>query len=76
MKTYCPKCDTIKKITIRKKKELYRIQSKQITILATVAVCKTCKEIVYHPDIDSKNLDQLYSIYRQRYGEDPREKNE
>ena len=70
-KSYCPHCNKMVVISTRPRKEKYKVQKRSITINAIVAICKKCKEILFHEELDEKNLELVYTKYRSRYGEEP-----
>ena len=64
MKCFCEHCNQISDYEIKTVSESYPIYNENIEINASVAVCKTCKSIIFNEELDSKNLLLAQNIYR------------
>ena len=67
MTAYCPKCDKINAIIKKQIKETFHVKGEEVSFLSEVAECKDCKEIIFHAELDGKNLKTAYSIYRKNH---------
>ena len=65
---YCPRCDAMLSYDIRNVEETYSVRGEEITIEAQVAFCCECSESIFHEELDGRNLERLYAIYRRRKG--------
>jgi len=67
MKAYCPKCKRISEVTIKAMDEIFNVKGERIGIESEVAICDDCGNKVFHEDLDSKNLELAYSLYRKKH---------
>ncbi len=67
MKSYCEKCDNTRTVTIKGKKESLVVKGDRIDIDADVAICSACGKEVFCLELDDKNLQLAYSIYREKH---------
>jgi putative zinc finger/helix-turn-helix YgiT family protein len=67
VKLYCPKCDQISEVEIKNLNEAFNVRGEQIDIESQVTFCKNCGEKVFNQELDDKNLDLAYSVYRERH---------
>lgn len=66
-KIFCPNCMKYSAFHIVNKKEQYRVKGENIEIDASVAICDSCNEEVFHPDYDEQNLERAYNAYRAKH---------
>lgn len=64
---YCEKCRKAVETTPVFREESYPVKGEKTTIRARVAVCPNCKESLFCEELDAKNLERAYSIYRQKH---------
>lgn len=67
MKSYCEKCDEVKKVMVRKKNEDFFVKGDKINIDAEVAICDTCEKEIFCLELDGKNLKLAYALYREKH---------
>jgi len=67
----CENCGRIdpRQTRIEVREETYSVKGKPITLPATVRVCESCCEAVYDRELDSRNIDNAYDLYRAQFGE-------
>jgi putative zinc finger/helix-turn-helix YgiT family protein len=68
MISYCPECDCERNTRKVQREETYEVKGEKINITEEVLKCDVCGTTIYNSDLDSKNLDQVYDIYRQKKG--------
>lgn len=64
---YCPNCDKSTKAIIKKEKEIFKVRGDDIKIDAKVVICQECKTKVFDEQLDSRNLELAYNIYRNKH---------
>ncbi|MBR5964542.1 MAG: DUF4065 domain-containing protein [Treponema sp.] len=67
MKCFCEKCNSMTDYDVKTVDESYPVYGEQITIKASVAVCKTCGSIIFNEELDSANLLLAYDAYRNKH---------
>lgn len=67
MSMYCPNCDSEVESVVRDMSETYPVKGEEVTISAHVRICCCCGEQMWDEELDSKNLQMAFSIYRQRH---------
>lgn len=67
MKLYCPSCDKITDMNIESITEDINVKGEKINIASEVAVCNDCKKRVFSEELETKNIDLAYSIYRRKH---------
>ena len=68
MRTYCTHCN--KEVLLREEQhcETYPVKGEDTTIEATVLYCEECGTEVWLSEIDDKNLEKAYEVYRAKHG--------
>lgn len=64
---YCNNCREDKEIEIREEKESYPVRNEQTEIMAHVTYCTHCGEQIWNEELDEKNLQDAYRIYRAKH---------
>lgn len=59
----CPICG--ENATLKSKKESYNFRKKDFEILAQYFECDKCKELFSNTELDERNIQQVYNLYRQ-----------
>ena len=67
MKEYCAKCNKICTANVKTIDEKYDVRGEEINITSEVAICNFCDEKVFNYELDVKNLNLAYSIYREKH---------
>ncbi|QKS72556.1 DUF4065 domain-containing protein [Paenalkalicoccus suaedae] len=62
---FCDTCNDFMPTTIVHSEETYKVRGKEISILASVRICTTCKTSIFDEDLDSVNLEKAYDLFRQ-----------
>lgn len=68
---YCPCCKRYVASTVRTVPETYPVKGEDTTIKAKVRFCNHCGADIWDDELDPINLENAYSIYRQKHGLDP-----
>lgn len=69
MKTvYCSHCERDVESVVLTVPETYPVKGEDITIDAQVRFCGCCGGDIWDEDLDPRNLEMAYSIYRQKHG--------
>lgn len=63
----CEKCGEIEATHIENRAETYPVRGVEVSIIATVRVCSNCQGSIYDRELDSANIEQVYSVYRGKY---------
>lgn len=66
MKIYCPFCDNLSEVKIQSAEEVLTVKGEKINITSEIAVCNECANKVFSEELDTKNVDLAYSIYRKK----------
>ena len=65
MKVYCPYCK--KEVDYKiEKREVKEFRGKEINTYENVAVCKECHQDLYINEIEEKNNERIYELYREK----------
>ena len=65
MKVYCPYCK--KEVDYKiEKREVKEFRGKEINTYENVAVCKECHQDLYVNEIEEKNNERIYELYRKK----------
>lgn len=64
---YCPSCGREEPFTIETVKETYPVKGENIEIDAKVSYCCNCHSEVWNEELDSQNILDAYSRYRQKH---------
>lgn len=64
---YCSKCDNMVGAILKNKDEEYEIRKDKFHINAEVFFCPYCNEELFDEEVDSKNLEKVYNLYREKY---------
>ena len=67
MKCYCEKCNAMSDYDVKSINESYPVYGEQITIAASVAVCKACGSVLFNEELDSANLLLAQNEYRKKH---------
>ena len=67
MKSYCPKCNKLSEVQTKMMDEFFNIRGEQIDIASEVAICDGCGNKIFNQELDDKNLNLAYSIYRKKH---------
>jgi len=67
MTAYCSICNKITDIINKQIEETFKVKGEDVSFLSEVAECKDCKEIIFHAELDGKNIKTAYSIYRKKH---------
>ena len=65
---YCPRCERDVVSFVQTIPETYPVKGEAITIEAQARICRCCGTDVWDEDLDPRNLEKAYSIYRQKHG--------
>jgi putative zinc finger/helix-turn-helix protein, YgiT family len=65
---FCPECNCERSVKKVQKEETYEVKGEQINFVEEVFKCDVCGTTIYESDLDSKNLDRVYDIYRKKKG--------
>lgn len=63
----CANCGDGINTRVEIRQESYPVKGQDISILATVRVCSQCNEPVYDRELDSKNLEMAFDVYRREH---------
>jgi len=66
MKIYCPSCDNLSEVTIQALEEVLTVKGEKINVTSEIAICNKCANKVFSEELDTKNVDLAYSIYRKK----------
>lgn len=64
MKKYCPICNKMVNPETVQKEETYPVFNENIQIQAQVLLCPECGEDLFDQDLDAKNIEKAYTLYR------------
>ena len=64
---YCPNCDSEVESVVRNISETYPVKGEDVTISAHVRCCCCCGKSLWDEELDAKNLQTAFSIYRKRH---------
>lgn len=67
-KQYCPCCKKEVSTDIRKVTESYTIKGQEMTVESNIRFCKNCESPILDEALDQKNIEKVYSLYRQENG--------
>lgn len=67
MQRFCPKCEAVREVTLKKRVEKHRLRKEEITIQAEVLKCQVCEEEFASTEIEEKNFKALYDLYRTKH---------
>ena len=67
MKLYCPSCDKISEMKIQSVTEDINVKGEKINIASEIAACNDCQKRVFSEELETKNVDLAYSIYRKKH---------
>jgi putative zinc finger/helix-turn-helix YgiT family protein len=67
MLDYCPQCDKKTQVKIINRQETYPVKKEEISILVKVMVCCACGRDIFKEDLDSKNLERAFTVYRKKH---------
>lgn len=67
MKCFCEHCNQMAEYEVKTITETYPVYGENIDIDASVAVCMTCKSILFNEELDSKNLILAQNVYRNKH---------
>lgn len=64
---YCTNCKSEEKTALINKAEVYSVKGEDVSIEATVCVCKKCGNEIWNEEVDGANLRSAYCEYRKRH---------
>lgn len=64
---YCPHCERDVESIVLTVPETYPVKGENVTIDAQVRFCGRCGSDIWDEDLDPRNLEKAYSIYRQKH---------
>ena len=67
MNNYCSKCDMLSDTHIETIDDVFNVKGDEIEIKSKITICNKCGQRVFNQDLDSKNLELAYSIYRKKH---------
>ena len=67
MNIYCPKCDKLSDTHVETIDGTLSVKGDEIKFKSEITICNKCKERVFNQDLDGKNLELAYSIYRKKH---------
>ncbi|MBA7693286.1 hypothetical protein ES703_101865 [subsurface metagenome] len=65
--SFCPNCEEYTETTVRVEKEVYNVRGEPTEIEAEVTICQKCGEKIFDEERDSRNLEKVYSQYREKH---------
>ncbi len=65
---FCHNCDDYKEVVIVQQKEIYPVKGENIEIIASVCKCSSCGSELFDMELDKKNLEDAFNIYRKKSG--------
>lgn len=67
VKCFCEHCNAMAEYEIRTVPESYPVYGEQTEVLASVAVCKNCGNVIFNEELDSANLLLACDAYRRKH---------
>lgn len=65
---FCHVCDDYKEVVIVQQKEVYPVKGENIEITANVCKCSTCGTELFDMEIDKRNMEVAFDLYRKKNG--------
>jgi len=65
--TFCPNCEEFTDVRLETTSQVLNIRGKPIEIKGEVAICQACGAKVFNEELDSRNLEEAYVAYREKY---------
>jgi putative zinc finger/helix-turn-helix YgiT family protein len=67
-KQFCPNCEEYHETSIIERKGTYEVRGDPVVINEQVRLCGNCSSVIFDEELDSKNIQKAYALYREKNG--------